>query len=541
MAPRKSLAVLLGTGPLERLRAEHARRSLREFIAAAWPIVEPTPFVAGWHIDALAEHLEAVSRGEIRDLLLLYPPRHTKSLIVSVFWQPWEWINHPGRRWLFAAYAESLAVRDNVRARRLMQSPWYQQNWSSCFQFAGDQNQKHRMENDQGGHRIAIGTGGSATGEGGDRLVIDDPHNLVDVESPVTRRATLDWFDTVWSTRRNDPERSARVIILQRSHCDDLAGHVLEQGGWEYLSLPTEYEGDRRRTSIGWSDPRTTEGELLWPERFGAAAVREAKRTLGSFAFSAQYQQRPVPAAGGIWKRDWFRFYRRADLPAHFAMVVSSWDLSFKDARTSDYVAGQLWGRQGADFYLLDQVHAKLDFPATLDAIRRLNARRAPDATLVEDKANGPAVIATLRREIPGILAIDPQGGKESRAAAVAPTIEAGNVYLPLAEEQPWIDDTLAEFCQFPSAKHDDRVDAASQALLWLLRRRPAMDPALGTLFTRANQALSGNRRWRFGSADDPGSLYGQPTRADDDSDDWGIAPNGRRVRISEWLRGGVQ
>jgi predicted phage terminase large subunit-like protein len=469
--------------------------------------------------DALAEHLEAVSRGQIRDLLLLCPPRHTKSLIVSVFWPCWEWIDHPERRWLFASYAEALAVRDNVRARRLIQSAWYQQNRGNRFRFAGDQNQKHRVENDRGGHRIAIGTGGSATGEGGDRLVIDDPHNLVDVPSAVTRQATLDWFDTVWSTRRNDPQRSARVIILQRSHTDDLAGHVLEQGGWECLSLPTEYEGDRRRTGIGWSDPRHVEGELVWPERFGATAVAEAKRTLGSFAYSAQHQQHPVPPSGGTWKRAWFRFYRRRDLPDAFDLAVSSWDCTFKDARTSDYVAGQLWGRKGADFYLVDQIQARLDFPATLTAIRDLNARyaRALNATLVEDKANGSAVIATLRREIAGVLPIDPQGGKESRAAAVAALIEAGNVYLPLAEEQPWIDDTLLEFSLFPGGRHDDRVDAASQALLWLCRRRAALDPRIGALFAQVNAEL-GSRSLASSHWGDPGSAPSVrgPVEADD-------------------------
>jgi predicted phage terminase large subunit-like protein len=489
---RQSLESKLSTASLASFRAERVRRSLAEFIRTAWPIVESAPFVPGWHIDAIAEHLTAVTSGAIRDLLLLCPPRHTKSLLVGVFWPCWEWITHPERRWLCASYAEALAVRDNVRARRLMQSAWYQQSWGHVFQFAGDQNQKHRQENNRGGHRIAIGTGGSATGEGGDRLVIDDPHNLIDVESTITRQGTLDWFDTVWSTRRNDPQRSARVIILQRSHCDDLAGHVLEQGGWECLALPTEYEGDRRRTSIGWTDPRTREGELLWPQRFGNEAVSEAKRALGSFAFSAQHQQHPVPLAGGIWKRDWFRFYRRADRPARFDLTVTSWDCTFKDARTSDFVAGQWWGRKGADFYLLSQVHARLDFPATLAAIRNLNESAAPSATLVEDKANGPAVIATLQREIPGLIAINPEGGKESRAAAVAPLFEAGNVFLPVAEEEPWIDDALLEFCQFPSAKHDDRVDAASQALLWMRKRAArGLSREMGALFARANGELS--------------------------------------------------
>ena len=489
----KSLSEL--SNPLRRCRRERARRSLRTFIEAAWPIVEPTPFVPGWHIDAVCEHLEAVTRGDIRNLLITIPPRHTKSTIVSVMWPSWEWLNHPERRWLFASYAESLAIRDNVRSRRLVQSAWYQENWGDRFQFADDQNQKQKTENDHGGHRIAVGTGGSATGEGGDRLVIDDPHNVGEIESAVVRKGTLDWFDQVWSTRANDPKTSSKVVIMQRSHCDDLAGHVLEQGGWEHLCIPAEYEGDARRTAVGWSDPRQQEGELLWPLRFGPAEIAEAKRTLGSFAYAGQYQQRPVPASGSVWKRHWFRFYRRADLPTKFDMVVASWDCTFKDAKTSDFVAGQLWGRKGADSYLLDQVHGRLDFPATLSAIRSLNARAryAVNAVLVEDKANGSAILSTLKREIPGMIAINPEGGKESRAAAVAPMIEAGNILLPMPEEQPWIDDTLLEYVQFPAAKHDDRVDATSQALNWLQSRRSKITREFMAAIFEVNAEISGS------------------------------------------------
>ena len=452
------------------LRAEICRRNLKDFIRTAWPIIEPSELVWGWHIDAVAKHLEAVTRGQIRNLLITIPPRHAKSTIVSVMWPSWEWATSPERRWLFASYAESLAIRDNVKARRLVQSPWYQLNWGYVFQFQGDQNEKRKVETDRGGHRIAVGTGGAATGEGGDRLVIDDPHNIAEIESAITRKGVLDWFDQVWSTRANNPKTTARVIIMQRSHCDDLAGHVLEQGGWEHLSIPTEYEGATRKTAIGWCDPRTAEGALLWPERFGPVEVVEAKRTLGSFAYAGQHQQRPVPATGGVWKRAWFRFYRRAELPAKFDLTMASWDCAFKDLKTCDFVAGQLWGRKAADFYFLDQVHARLDFPATLQAIRDLNrrAKYAVNGVLIEDKANGSAVISTLKLEIPGLIAVDPEGGKEGRAAAVAPLIEAGNVLLPMPDEQPWIEDTLIEFVTFPAARHDDRVDAASQALLWM-------------------------------------------------------------------------
>ena len=461
--------------------------------------MEPTPFTSGWHIDAICEPLEAVTCGQIKNLLITVPPRHGKSTIVAVMWPCWEWIEHPERRWLLAGYAESLAIRDNIRSRRLIGSNWYQTNWGGNYELSEDVNNRHRMETSHGGHRIALGTGASATGEGGDRLILDDPHNLADM-SDVVRRGVLDWYDQVWSTRGNNPRTSTKVIIMQRFHTEDLAGHVLRQGGWEHLSIPEQYGGNGTKTAIGWSDPRTREGELWWPARYGSEEIERIKRTLGSMAFAGQYQQRPVPATGGVWKQPWFRYYRRNELAAtKFDLVVASWDCTFKDAKSSDYVCGQLWAVRKADFYLLDEIHAKLDLPATLAAIRQLNNRSKfpANAVLVEDTANGPAILSVLKREIPGMLAIKPEGGKQARAAAVAPLIEAGNVYLPMADEQPWIEDTLLEFVSFPAAAHDDRVDAASQALHWLQAKRRSLNTAFIEAVEAANESLTTGSYYR--------------------------------------------
>src|SRR5947207_1048822 len=193
--------------------------SLLQFVRDAWHVCEPkNEFVEGPHLKMICEHLEAITRGQIQDLLINIPPRHMKSLAVCVFWPAWEWINFPHRRWLFASYAQSLATRDSLRCRRLIESPWYQKNFGSRFVLCGDQNTKERFENDKGGHRIATSSGGSATGEGGDRVVIDDPHNVIDRESDVERRRTLTWWDETMSTRLNDPKTGAKVIVMQRIH-----------------------------------------------------------------------------------------------------------------------------------------------------------------------------------------------------------------------------------------------------------------------------------------------------------------------------------
>lgn len=442
--------------------------SLLEYIGEVWPIVEPaTAFVSGWHLEAICEHLEAVTRGELRNLVINMPPRHMKSLAVSVFWPTWEWLTHPERRWLFASYALSLSIRDSLKCRRIIEHPRYQARWGHIFHLTSDQNVKARFENNRTGYRIATSVGGAATGEGGDRIVCDDPHAVQEAESEAKRTATLEWWDQVMATRGNDPKTVAKVIVMQRVHEADLSGHVLEQGGYEHLCLPAEYEPRTYVTGIGWSDPRTEAGALLWPERFGATELADLKRALGSYAAAGQLQQRPAPAEGGILKRGWWQFYREP--PAQFDELIQSWDMAFKDTKASAYVVGQVWGRKGADKYLLDQTRDKMDFPTTLQAVRTLSAKwPAAMAKLVEDKANGSAVIATLQHELSGLIAVNPEGGKEARAHAVSPQIEAGNVYLPDPTTAPWVHDFIEECAAFPNGAYADQVDTTTQALLRL-------------------------------------------------------------------------
>jgi predicted phage terminase large subunit-like protein len=376
-----------------------------------------------------------------------------------------------------------------VQCRRLIESPWYQARWGDRFALTSDQNTKGRFDNNHSGYRLSTSVGGAVTGEGGDRIVCDDPNNVNEVESDSVRKATNDWFDVVMSTRVNDPKTAARVVVMQRCHQQDLSGHLLEQGGWEHLCLPAEFEGPGRVTSLGWSDPRSTHGELLWPERFGPEEIESLKRSLGSYGTAGQLQQRPSPAGGGIIKRHWFRYWqpRGANLPpitvrlpdgstASIAAIdvphrvdeqIQSWDCAFKDLATSDYVVGQVWGRVGSAYLLGDQVRARMDCPTTVKAVRELSQRwPCTLAKLIEDKANGSAVIQMLAHDIPGILPVTPEGGKVARAQAVSPLIEAGNIYLPHPQYAPWVNDFIEECAAFPNGAHDDQVDAMTQALL---------------------------------------------------------------------------
>jgi len=477
---------------LKAIEAEEARRRFRDFVPLAWPIAEPSrAFIPNWHIDAIADHLQAVSDGRIKRLLITIPPGHAKSLLVSVLWPAWQWIHNPKWRGIFTSYNGDLAMRDSVRCRSVLTSDWYRETFRPAWKLAGDQNVKNWFENDQKGFRMAFGVGGKGTGFRGDCLVVDDPLNAKKQHSEAALEEVIFWFDQVMSSRLNEPSTGAIVIIMQRLSERDLAAHVLARTGYEHLNLPTEFEPERRTiTSIG-RDRRVTDGELLFPALFPPAVIAEAKTILGAQGYAAQHQQRPAPAEGGIFKRHWWRFWQPgpANLPAirfrdgegveHEAVVVTlpdqveemvqSWDCSFKDLKTSDFVAGELWGRIGGDAYLLEQVHERLDFPATLAAVRNMS-RRWPDAEakLIEDKANGSAVIQSLSHELSGIIAVQPEGGKVSRAFAISPRIEAGNVYLPHPAFAPWVNDFIEECANFPHGRNDDWVDAMTQALLGL-------------------------------------------------------------------------
>jgi hypothetical protein len=330
-------------------------------------VLEPqTPFVDGLHVRAVCDHLQAVSEGRIQHLIVNIPPGHAKSLITAVFWPAWVWIDHAEARWLFSSYREPLATRDSLRCRRLIESSWYQRRWGSRFQLSGDQNQKNRFENTATGYRVVVPMP-AGTGERGDYTVVDDPHSVDQAESETERRAAVEWWNGSMATRLNDLTTGHRVVIMQRLHEADLTGDLLRRGGYEHLCLPAEFEPARRcTTAIGWSDPRTECGELLWPERVPQSALESLKITLGSYRYAAQYQQRPAPAEGGCFERRWWRFWRPVDrdlppvpvrlpngaiqeipavpLPDRLDQQIQSWDLAFKGLPNSDYVVGQVWG-----------------------------------------------------------------------------------------------------------------------------------------------------------------------------------------------------
>jgi predicted phage terminase large subunit-like protein len=451
-------------------------KGLKHFVELAWHLVEPgRPFIPGWHIDAICDHLEACYRREIKRLVINVPPGSMKSLSCCVFFPAWLWTQDPSTKAIYASYNDKLSRRDSIRTRRIVESDWYQKRWGDTVQLHQDTRAAGKFTTTAGGFRLMTTVKGGVTGEHADIQVADDPIKPLDVSKSLAVAETAleecnSWWNETMASRLVDFQQSVRIIIMQRLVEGDLAGTAIANG-YEHLMLPMEYEPKRQcKTSIGFSDPRTEEGELLNKKRFLRSAIETLKRELGSRGTAAQLQQNPIAAGGNIIKEEWARFYDV--MPRRFTTLIQSWDCTFKDTDDSDFVVGQVWGAIGSRYFLVDQIRGRMSFVDTCNAIRSLTSKWPKARTkIIEDKANGPAVISALKREISGLIPVPPEGGKGARLHAVEPLWEAGNVYLPSPELATWVtgpDSFLDEVVGFPAKPHDDQVDAMSQALIYL-------------------------------------------------------------------------
>lgn len=455
----------LGKDELLAIEKELCRRSLAEFAKEAWHVLEPaTPLKWGWALDLICAHLEAVSRGEIKRLLMNVPPGSMKSLLTGVIWPAWEWgpLGKPELRYLGTAHKQDLAVRDNMKCRRLIQSAWFQERWPLAL--TSDQNAKTKFESAATGFREAMAFT-SMTGSRGDRVILDDPHSVDDANSPAKLQADLLTFREALPTRVNN-DQSAIVIIMQRLNEADVSAAAIELG-YAHLCLPMRYEPGRSKWVVGDGDPRTEEGELMFPERFSEETVRELEKTLGGYGVAGQLQQRPSPRGGGIIKGAWFGQYETP--PAlEWRMIYA--DTAQKTGQENDFSVFELWGRSTTgQAVLLDLHRGKWEAPELLAEARAFwlkhnTAGGAPlRAMKVEDKVSGTGLIQTLRREGIPILPIKRDRDKVSRAYDAAPFIESGNVLLPMWSH--WLAGFVAEAEAFPSGANDDQLDPMFDAI----------------------------------------------------------------------------
>lgn len=486
---------------------ELARRSLLHFVRWTMP-----GFEESWHNRLMCEYLDALAEKRILRLMIFMPPRSGKSELVSRRFPAFILGKNPDATIIAASYGSELARRMNRDVQRIIDDPRYGEVFPETKLFEKNIRTVARgswLRNSElfeivghNGYYRGSGVGGAITGMGADYLIIDDPiKNRKEADSATYRQAVEEWYTSTFYTRR--APNAAILLTVTRWHEDDLAGRLLEKAKsdpraeqWTVLKLPAIAE-----QPIAAYDPRQ-EGEPLWPDRFDTEELERTRITVGSYDWAALYQQRPAPVTGGILKRHWWRYWKpkganlppvtvgledgstleieAVDLPSEFDEWLQSWDCTFKDTKESDYVAGQVWAKKGANKYLRDYKKERLDIIGTMAAIVDWT-QRWPDAVakLIEDKANGPAVIQMLKNKISGLIAVEPDGGKVSRAYAAAPEVEAGNVFLPHPALYAWTEELIGSAAAFPNAAHDDDIDAFTQAMnRWRIVGQTAVAPA---------------------------------------------------------------
>lgn len=461
-------------------------RSFYYFVSKAWHIVDPTPFTDNWHIFEICALLEAITRGETRNAAINIPPRHGKSLLISVLWPAWVWIQQdrfehdemlglvkspvcgPSTRFLCASYDGKLSMRDNVKTRKLIQSNWYQQRWGERVTITEGENLKTRFDLAAGGFRLSTSPTGMTTGEGGDVIILDDPLSVAEAASDTIRNEREFFFTEVLPSRRNDQKRSAIVVVQQRIHERDTTGIILAKRlNYIHLCLPAMF--DPGHPHIWPRDPRTVEGELLFPQRFGVAELEELTSEMTEYAIAGQLQQLPAPREGGLFKRHWFEILNAR--PAGIVKRVRAWDLAATEeslkSQNPAWTAGVLMSLTQQGYYIIEDVFRFRGDPGEVERnIRTIASLDGPGTyiRLPQDPGQaGKAQCAYMVRQLAGyrVNAVPVSGSKVQRAEPLSAQAKAGNVKLVRGA---WNEDFLAEGASFPNGQFKDQIDAAADA-----------------------------------------------------------------------------
>lgn len=448
---------------------ERSGVSLGSFTRAAWHVLEPgQPYKHGWHLDAISEHLEAVSNRQISRLLINVPPGTMKSLSVGVMWPAWEWgpRGMPYLRYLGTSHSHPLAIRDNLKMRRLVASEWYQERWGSSVKLMTDQNAKLKFENTATGFREAMAFS-SLTGSRGDRVLIDDPLSVDDASSPVKREGVNETFRESVPTRLNNPDSSAIIVVMQRLHEDDVSGLIMANDfGYEHLMLPMEFEPERRcYTSIGFKDPRTQQGELLFPERFPREVVERDKKVMDTYAVAGQFQQRPAPREGGLFQSSWIKPYLHGQRPSLDTLSIYGASDYAVTANGGDYTVHIVVGLdpQGR-LWVLDLWRRQASSADWIEAFCDLVLEYRPQGWAEETgqikSGVGPFIDLRQRHRkayVPRVT-FPTRGDKAIRAQAIRGRMALEGLYVP--QDAPWYEAFVSELLTFPAGRNDDQVDA---------------------------------------------------------------------------------
>lgn len=458
---------------IEEIEREQTKRFLErdlfEFVLWVFEKIYKRPFKVNWHHEVLCKILTKIHDGEILHTVINIPPRYTKTEIIVKIFPAWCFAKRNDCQFLHLAYSDSLAHDNSSAVKTIIESVEFQELWHVPLRKDTTAKKKWKTETD--GEFSATAAGGSVTGFGAGvfgsktfagALIIDDPLKPDDAKSDTLRNNVNFRFPDTIKSRLND-RRTPMIVVMQRLHEDDPAGFLLSGGTeleFEHINLPAINEDGKSEF-----DPREI-GEALWSDKHTEEEL-EKMRLKSALNYAGQYQQRPAPMEGNIFKR--FRFYK--ELPDDLYMKVHSWDFTFKKSKTSDYVVGSNWGKRKSnqDIYLIDLVREKMNFSESLEAIKSFALKHSDfNAVLVEDKANGSAIIDSVKGIIKKVIPITPTGSKEERAEAQAPAWAAGDIWLPHPSIAPWVDDFVSEHKVFPNGKHDDQVDSATQATEYL-------------------------------------------------------------------------
>ena len=490
-------------GPNE-IQLQLQRKDFSRFVGNAWSHVDSAPLVWTWALEAICEHLTWVTTGEIQFLMINIPPRQSKSTVCSVIWPAWEWITVPSQQYLTGSYALQLARRDSMKSRRLIESKWYRENFGAAFVMTADENLKSQYSNDKGGRRVTTSTDATVTGEGGSRVILDDPHNAREVESDIQRIAVHDFWDNAIASRLNHANVDSWMIIGQRTHEEDLFGHVIKTHDMSeivHLVLPNEYNPKKSKVTVNFKtkktfkDPRTKPGELLNPERLDAKATARLKRTMMPSKYALQYQQDPQAGGGQILKRDWWLPWNGD--PPEVEYIFSAWDTALEDKQQNDYSARTDWaifkhrpivenstgqtylGEERQCALLIGAWRGKVPFWKLKGIAKQAHQTLSPDWTLIEKKVSGISLIQEFRRARISVTPVKLDHGSrvkidiKARAELAAPMLMQGLVYyMPRA----WAEDVIDECARVPGGVNDDYASTVCMALLWLRRRHELHD-----------------------------------------------------------------
>lgn len=451
---------------------ELCRRDFVSFVLRAFPVIRGGPLKPTWHFDAVAYALEDVTAGRIRGLVVTLPPRHLKSILISVMWVAWRLGHDPALRFVCVSYSGELSTAMARDCRTLMQSALYHRIFPGT-RIRSSRSAAYDYETTASGCRLSTSITGTLTGRGGDYIIVDDAHKPDEVTSDVVREAVVEWFFSTLSSRLDQPTEGAIILVMQRLHQYDLAGMLIERG-WPQLSLPAIATA---RTCVPLTRGRLhvrEEGEPLAPSFCPLEELHKREQEIGSRLFAAQYQQDPVPAKGNIVKAHWLLEYDHTPDRSDGGIVVQSWDTAAKAGESNDFSVCVTALVKGRKVHVLDVWRQKVQFSDLWKASIELARRYDCQSLLVEETSNGTALIERLRNEsptgVPSPIARRPKLDKQARLEAASSMMEAGDLSLP--KDASWLATFKSELLGFPSTRYDDQVDALSQLMNWVDERQ---------------------------------------------------------------------